>query len=110
MMKISDCVEVTGAITATKFSNIYYGGNQKWVYKDDSDVLGNLASTYFIHDGDFILQVVPLFSARILGVRERFKALMIYILDKEGNKIDEQVYLATGDEPGKTLVKYTVKQ
>lgn len=108
-MMVRDIVEVAGSITSTMFSITYLKGNQRWVYRDESIDYGFIGDTYFL-TGGYILQVVPLFDVRVNGVTEQFKALMIYIIDSDGNKIDEEVYLTDGVEPGKSLPRYVVRQ
>lgn len=105
-MMVRDIVRVEDSITSTDFSVRYLEGNQRWVYRDEGLGLGD---SYFLTDG-YILQVVPLFDVRVKGVRERFKALMMYIIDSEGNKIDEVVYLTVGDEPGRSIPRYVIKK
>lgn len=105
-MMVRDIVMVEDSITSADFSVRYLEGNQRWVYRDEGLGLGD---SHFLSDGS-ILQVVPLFDVRVNGVRERFKALMIYIIDSQGNKIDELVYLTDGDEPGKSIPRYNVRQ
>lgn len=105
-MMVRDIVRVEDSITSADFSIAYLKGNQRWVYRDEGLGLGD---SHFLSDGS-ILQVVPLFDVRVSGVRERFKALMMYIIDSEGNKIDELVYLTDGDEPGKSIPRYVIKK
>lgn len=106
-MRVRDIVEVEDSITSTDFSIAYLKGNQRWVYRDEG--LGFIGDIHFLTDGS-ILQTLPLFDVRVTGVRERFKALMIYIIDSEGNKTDEVVYLTDGDEPGKSIPRYVIRQ
>lgn len=105
-MMVRDIVRVEDSITSTDFSIAYLKGNQRWVYRDEGLGLGD---SYFLSDGS-ILQVVPLFDVRVNGVSERFKALMMYIIDSQGNKIDEVVYLTVGGNPGKSIPRYNVRQ
>lgn len=105
-MMVRDIVRVEDSITSTDFSVRYLEGNQRWVYRDEGLGLGD---SHFLSDGS-ILQVVPLFDVRVNGVRERFKALMVYILDLQGNKIDEVVYLTVGGNPGKSIPRYVIKK
>lgn len=106
-MMVSDIVEVEGSITSTDFSIAYLKGNQRWVYRDEG--LGFIGDIHFLTDGS-ILQTLPLFDVRVTGVRGQYKALMIYIIDSQGNKTDEVVYLTDGDEPGRSLPRYVIRQ
>lgn len=106
-MRVRDIVDVEGSITSSMFSIQYLKGNQRWVYRDEG--LGFIGEVYFLSDGS-ILQTLPLFDVRVNGINEQFKALMIYIIDSEGNKIDEVVYLTDGDNPGKSIPSYVIRQ
>ena len=108
-MMVSGIIEVEDSITSTDFSIRYLEGNQRWVYRDESIDYGFIGDTYFLTDGS-ILQVVPLFDVRVNGVRGQYKALMVYILDLQGNKTDEVVYLTDGDDPGRSIPRYVIRQ
>lgn len=108
-MMVRDIVDVEGSITSSMFSMTHLKGNQRWVYRDESIDYGFIGNTYFL-TGGYILQVVPLFDVRVNGISGRFKALMIYIIDSQGDKIDEEVYLTDGDEPGKSIPRYVIRQ
>ena len=109
-MKISDCVEVTGAITAEEFGNRYFNGNQWWCYgRNHLENYRNKGQAYDLGDG-YELWTLPMPEVTLRDVPNQFKALMMWINGPNGDELDEVVYLTDGDDPGKTLVTYTVKQ
>lgn len=107
-MRVSEVLDVAGAITAEEFGNRYFKGNQWWRYNDFLLDFRAVGQAYDLGDG-YEMYTLPLESVELRGVRGQFKALMAFIHDSRGNKTDEVVYLTVGDEPGRTLPAYTLK-